>query len=246
MALKLPDEVVRTTSPHLFYKKFPHRINFSVKEGFYWSSKYESDWNSVRAFNVEQSKVIDKIIKLWDKGTYRTRVDFSSTTYFLETEEQIQAIVDAAVKFRKSYEKKNPKSYANGKSIINLSTMTTEQANDSLNDAKIEYRKTKFHGKWTWKIENVMAKKDVSDLETVQAQLFDADLLEQYTSSHGPFITRNWHPTISSNRARVSFSTTWRESKMMVYLEDEDDVAMVRLMISGKTKLSKCVLVTPQ
>ena len=246
MALKIPDEVVISTSPHLFFKKYPHKINIVMKTSRYWSRNYESEWAAIRTFTINQNQEMAKLLDKWPKGSYRTRYESSNVSFFLETEEQVQTLLDHAIKVRTKFAKKNPSSPANGKSVIHLATMTAEQATNSLQDAKIEYRKCKFHSKWTWKIEANLDKKDVSDYEAVRAQLFSREQIEEYESSYGVAAVRSWFPAISSDSARITMTNGWASSKLTVYIDDEYDVATVRLMISGKTKLTKAVVVQPK
>lgn len=234
---KIPDHVEVTTSPHLFYKKFPHRVNIRITDNNYrWASEARSLWGEGKKALVGVRKAI--VALGWGKQNFRTMENFCGFTVFVETEEQVEAALKAMLKVRNKFEKVKA-----GFINVNLATMTNDQANASLNDAKIVYRKAHFFKKWEWKIETEIKTSELTDLRPVEELLFDTQELASFDALYGTASNRPYRCGMDNDKARLTYLNRWGTTAMTLFVNDEDDVAMIRLMIPAKTKLSRSVLV---
>lgn len=235
---KIPDHVEVTTSPHLFYKKYPHKVSIRITESAYrWDNPSKSLWGSAK---TSLANVRGAVAKLgWEKKDYRTMENFYSYTVFVETEDQVDEIIKIMNTTRTKFEK-----IKSGYLKIGLATMTDEQANASLNDAKIEYRKSHFFKTWEWKIETSIKTSELGDIRSVEELLFDATELENFDSIYGTVSQRPYRCGMNNQKARLTYLNRWGSTDVTIFLNDEDDVAMIRLMIPAKTKLTRSVLVS--
>lgn len=240
MSITLPKHAKKKPSPHLYFKKFPHKLEISLARDAYSG---HSNWRKAGDV-LQQVSVAIKPHLPAEKTAYRKRSDWYTFSVFLEKAEDLQAIIDGtSLKFGKA------------KVVATVFTMTDDQVEASKLDAKIEYRKELYHGLYTYRLQ--CRGGDDQSLDALEAQFFtDAEIenfkkrLEQldaqrkaHNANRGwgaPAKVERYGRQIVGENARMQYGRAW--SNTIVYTTSEEDAAMARLMLPNSTKITKAIV----
>jgi hypothetical protein len=232
MSFNIPHGWEVKHSPRLYFKKFPHRVDLSLKRNLLRSSYACRRWA-----NTQAGAMIATLLA--DPALVRRRVSNDRIVIYLATEELLHTFVKRCSSSIKR----------DGCWDVTVGTMGEQAANDAALDAKIEYRNKLYQGKFTYRLQSINVNSDA--LDALEAQLFtNAEIMNFYkeidkanSNRHlfMPAATIDRHGrSITGDRARMQYGCNYANT--IVYVLDEVDAITARMLISGDTKITKAVL----
>lgn len=171
-------------------------------------------------------------------GSSRSRREHSSSSYFFEKEDEFE-------KFLTDVNKIISKLGGDNNYELTLFEMTTDQVDAARLDAKIVFRNDLYYGKFVYRLQTQGG--DDSVLDALEAQFFSEDeinsfyqKIEKLRNNRLGRVERYGRLLVGS-RARLQYGRTYAST--IIYVKDEDDAAIARLILPSRAKITKAVVV---
>jgi len=232
MIINYPQGAKQETSLKLYYKKFPFKVEVQTAAVYTSGSYY--DWKKRQS--TELGKLTAALTKKKLPSTIHMASSWVKQMYYCETEADVNYVTSSLVGFN---EKKHN---------LTIFTMTEEQKEMLAHDEKIMMRKNYYFDKYQWRL-SFSHNDDTTIFDALQSQFFTDEEIEAFNTRMDKESDRwgwyrntedkRFHAHLTSARAKISFGSSWSNTK--VYLTDDDDVALARLMVSSKMEIIKIV-----
>lgn len=242
--------VKTSTSSHLYYQKFAHKLSFSFEYTHYYTTWHQNNYGHDRY--MAQSVIISKIYDLIEaninpkkRKDIRTRYDNLNLTYYTSDRELADKIIAMAHTLLEEGNKFNKTQLDLIPSMnINLSTMTTIQEQASSQDAKIVYRKSMFHDKYEWKMEATMlaSEADTEGLELNILEPHEYEMVAKKQEGQNFSFGRYSRFEFECDYAKIRYTSKYGTAYITIFLKDETNVTAARLLLPAKTKFFRAVI----
>lgn len=219
----LPSHVATKLAPHLYYKKYPFKIE--IAHSRHSTTKSWTEWQQCTVafrkllLNAKSKFELPEGVRCREEGM-KLSVFMTDPKDVLTTIEEFEKVV------------KDPILKLDFTLDFTLWGMNESQQNIALADAKVEFKKTLYLRKFEWRLE-FSGTEDTTSIE----EFFDED---GTATVKEPRVS--WQrKVVSGERFKLNKGNTWKPS--VLYLRNEDDAVAARMMITSKTRIKKVVVV---